>query len=259
MGGLFLINEGIVVAGLAVLVGGAAELGYGLGGRERGKAEPRALLMSVLGAVLGLLALLLGFTFSMAALRFEARKQLEVDEANAIGTLFLRSGLLPEPERAAALPLVREYVEAQVTFYEAGVQPEQLAPVDARLNALQDQLWALAVAASAADPRAIPTGLFVQALNDTIDLHGKRLAAMENHVPEAALLMLCVVAMLGAGLTGFAAGTDPRSDRAMAVIVAFLIVLVIGLIVDLDRPRRGIITVGEASMLRLQQTLKTSP
>src|SRR5262249_2384337 len=135
---------------------------------------------TLLGASLALLGLLLGFTFSMAVTRFDARKQLILDESNALGTAYLRSDLVPGPARRQTAELLRRYVDVRVGFYEAGSDVERIRELTRQGQEMQRQLWSLAVAAAAKDPRSVPVGLYVQALNDVFDLEAKRLNALEN-------------------------------------------------------------------------------
>jgi hypothetical protein len=207
-------------------------------------------------ASLGLLALLLGFTFSMALTRFDTRKQLVLDEANAIGTTYLRAQLLPNPARKEVSNLLRRYVDVRLDFYQAGVNQRKLQNVDDETEKLHKALWSYAMATGGRDPRAIPTGLFIQSLNEVIDLHAKRVTAMENHVPESIFVLLSVVATLSLGLVGYGAGMGRDRNLLPMVVSVILIASVILLIMDLDRPRRGLIRVSQQGMVHLQESLK---
>src|SRR5690606_28962629 len=125
---------------------------------------------AMVGSILGLLALLLAFTFSLAASRFEARRQAVLEEANAIGTTYLRTRLLPEPERQELARLLREYVDVRLSAVQAG----QTAEAIKHSEELHEQLWQQAAAAAQKSSGSIMTGLFVQSLNEVIDLHAKR-------------------------------------------------------------------------------------
>jgi hypothetical protein len=207
-------------------------------------------------ASLGLLALLLGFSFSMALTRFDTRKQLVLDEANAIETTYLRAQLLPDPVRKEVSDLFRRYVDVRLEFYQAGINQRRLQMVDDETENLHRALWSYAVSAARHDPRAIPTGLFIQSLNDVIDLHAKRVTALENHVPESIFVLLMIVATLSLGLVGYGAGMGRDRNLLPTVISVILIASVILLIMDLDRPRRGLIKVSQESMLHLPDSLK---
>jgi hypothetical protein len=255
---LFGLNIWLVFAIVIALFLSADEIGFRLGRREQSKSnEPTRSQVNMLQAAsLGLLALLLGFTFSMALTRYDTRRQLVLDEANAIGTTYLRAQLLPEPARKEVSNLLRRYVDVRLEFYQAGISQRKLQKVDDDTEKLHGALWSYAIAAGGQDPRAIPTGLFIQSLNDVIDLHAKRVTALENHVPESIFILLLIVATLSLGLVGYGAGMGRDRNLLPAVISIILIASVILLIMDLDRPRRGLIKVSQQSMVDLQNSLK---
>lgn len=244
---------------LALLAGFlvAIEVGFRLGVRRRdlGDESDKTHLGSLLAAVLGLLALLLGFTFFMAASRFEARKAFVLDEANAIGTTFLRSKFLPSEQRNAAQRLLREYVAARLSFYAAGIDPDRLGKANTEAARIERQLWALAVEAAAQDHRSVPVGLLIESLNDVIDINEKRQAALDSHVPEAVLYLLAAVSLVSLGLMGYGCGLTRRRRLGLNALLALLIVLVFTTILDMDRPRRGLIKVSQESLVRLQAML----
>ena len=213
----------IFLVGLA-LIWGVSELGRQLGARSGGQSTNIGTLES---AMLGLLALLIGFTFAMALSRFEARRDAVVQEANAIGTTALRARLLPEPHRAETLKLLRQYVQVRLEALQAGHSfAEQRIIVD-RSNAIQEALWQQATAAAAKDKALIPTGYFVQSLNQMIDAQGVRLAALRNQIPAVVLMALYALAATAGGFVGYASAIDPRLTRMPVVIMGLLISLVL--------------------------------
>jgi hypothetical protein len=245
-----------------VLFLGASEVGLRLGRRLSPDSDHDVDLQelsTIQAAVLGLLALLLGFTFSMAASRFEARKELLRDEVNAIGTAYLRTQLLQEPYRSDAARLLRQYVETRLELQEAGHVPENLAGVNARTARLQDQLWAEAVAAADRDARSVPTGLFIQALNDMIDMHGKQLAALRNRIPFPIFVLLCLVAVAALAMTGYGCGVDRNRNFPLTLTMSLVIASVIWLIVDLHRPTQGLIAIDQQSLIELRESMSAAP
>jgi len=246
----------LVVVGLLLL---PIEVGFRVGGKVSSSVSDNAKgsVMAISGATLGLLALLLGFTFSMALTRFEQRKQLVPDEANAIGTAYLRAKLLPEPERSVIDGLLRSYVDARLEFYGHRNDPLKFRSVVDRSETLHNELWTQATNVVQKDHRPVTTSLFIQALNQVIDLHTERLAATQNHVPETVLLLLFLVAVLASLLVGYGCGLATRRNLLSTCVVALLIGMVIIVIMDLDRPNRGMIRVDQESMRRLRDTLKT--
>ena len=258
---LFELNILLIFAIAIALFLFASEVGFRLGRRRQSESnEPTRSQVNMLEAAsLGLLALLLGFTFSMALTRYDTRRQLVLDEANAIGTTYLRAQLLPEPARKEVSNLLRRYVDVRLEFYQAGISQRKLKKVDDDTEKLHGALWSYAIAAGGQDPRAIPTGLFIQSLNEVIDLHAKRVTAMENHVPESIFILLSIVAILSLGLVGYGAGMGKDRSLLPTVISVILISSVILLIMDLDRPRRGLIKVSQQNMVDLQNSLKGTP
>lgn len=127
----------------------------------------------MVGSILGLLAFLLAFTFGLAAARFEARRQTVLEEANAIGTTYLRARLLPDPERTESAKLLREYVDVRLPDSRQKNTSQAITQAITRSEELQEQLWSQAIAAAEKKPTVV-TGLFVQSLNEVIDLHAKR-------------------------------------------------------------------------------------
>ena len=187
----------ILVAGIGFFLL-ATEAGFLLGRRSQETMEITSNPgYTIQAPALGLLALLLGFTFSMAVSRYDARKQVVLEESNAIGTTFLRAQLLPEPPREEVSNLLRRYVEVRLEFYEAGNDQKMLQEVRDETERFQSQLWADGAALAEKDPRAVTTGLFLQSLNEMIDLNAKRISALENHVPVVTLVLLYFVANHG--------------------------------------------------------------
>ena len=177
------------------------------GNTDRGARCQSANISALEQSLLGLLALIIGFTFLMALTRFEARREAVLIEANAIGTTALRARLLPEPHRAESLKLLREYV--QIRIIPAGKPFAELPTLVDRSNTIEEALWQQAIALSAKDNSVVPTGLFIQALNEMIDAQGKRLAALQNFIPYIVLLMLSGMAAVACGFAGYASGLDP--------------------------------------------------
>jgi hypothetical protein len=232
----------------------AVEAGYWLGKwRLRRDHEKDAAAGATVGITLGLLAFTLAFTFAMAAERFDARRGMVLEEANAIGTTYLRALMLPAPAASEVRGLLRQYVDARLV---PAAQPEELAKVVARSEELQTLIWQQAVAAAALQPDSVMTGLFITSLNEVIDAHAKRLVAVRNRIPAAIWLFLFLTAGLGMASMGYHTGLS-GSHRTVAVI--FLTLAFSGaltLIADLDRPREGFLQVSQQAMLDLQASMR---
>ena len=161
----------------------------------------------MVGAMLGLLAFMLAFTFGLAASRFDERRHTILDEANAIGTTYLRGGLLPEPYRTEVRRSLREYVDVRLE----GVQSGKLNQAISRSLELHARMWSQAAAVAELDPRSIVNGLFIQSLNAMIDLHATRvMVGPRSRIPMiiwGVLFFVATVAMAGMGYHEGLAGT----------------------------------------------------
>jgi hypothetical protein len=258
------ISQLVIFLSILVVVTAATEYGYRSGLRSRAAAAEsgdgnadatRDHVSSLQNGLLGLLALLLGFTFAMAVQRFDARKSLVLEEANAIGTAYLRAQQLREPHRGALSAALREYVDVRLAFAEARDESGAVARANERAAKLHAAMWAVATALAAETPPPPTLILMTGALNDVIDLHEKRQRALEDHVPLMVLLMLLAVAVASMGLIGAHAGLCGRRHAGATVLVAVMVTGVLSVIIDLDRPRRGLVQVSQSSMERLQQSL----
>ena len=224
----------------------ASEIGWRLGIRTKGHGASGN-ISALEQSLLGLLALIIGFTLLMALTRFEARREAVLNEANAIGTTALRARLLPAPHREESLKLLREY--AQIRIIPASKSFAELPTLIDRSNQIQEALWQQVKVLSVKDNSMVPTGLFIQALNEMIDNQGKRLAALQNFIPHIVLLMLSGMAAVACGFAGYASGLDPLRTRLPVFITAFLVCSVIFVILDLDRPNVGFITISQQPMI----------
>jgi len=256
---IFNVASWIIAVGLFAVLIGALEIGRRLGRRARATIDETAKSQasSLQGAIIGMLALLLAFTLSMAISRYEARKQVILDEANAIGTTYLRAKLLPAPYATDAVNLLRQYVAVQLDLYNAGYNQERLQAVSQQTVQLQQQLWSIAQTVSAQDNRSIPSGLFIETLNDTIDLDAKRTAAFQNRVPGVVLWLLFGVAAAAMGVVGYNDGLGNRRHIFGVVILIGLLVGIIWVTIDLDLPQYGLIRVNQQSMLDLQDFINS--
>jgi hypothetical protein len=245
--------------GLFVVLTLAAEISFRMARRRSQDSEAtKGQTGAVQGAVLGLMGLLAGFTMAMAVGRFDVRRQLITEEANAIGTCYLRTSLLPRPHSETSERLVREYLDERIHFSELLTYGPQLDQSIQRARDLQTQLWREAVAASEVAP-AVPTGLYIQSLNQLIDVEGVRMRAVENHVPVAILVLLVVSAVASVVLMGYVYGQAGQRNLFAMLTATALFSLVLTIIIDLDRPRVGLVQLSHASLLELRDSLGPRP
>ena len=174
-----------------------------------------------------------------------------LDETNALGTTYLRAGLLPEPQRTEVRDLLRAYVDVRL----GDVPPAEQQRAIARLEDLQGRLWARAVAVGEQSPNSIVVGLFIESLNEMIDLHAKRVTLdLRNRIPGIIWATLYFVAILGMAVLGYHSGlAAPRRSLAiLPLILTFSAVM--WLIADLDRPREGYLRVSQQAMMDLRKS-----
>lgn len=244
---------GLYVATVVIILL-AVEGGQRLGKyrRQHPEQELEAPVSVMVGATLGLLAFILAFTFGLATSRFDIRRGFVVDEANAIGTAYLRAGLLSEPYRTEVRNLLREYVDVRLDLVRPGKAEEAMH----RSDELHGRLWSQAVAVGEKNPSSIVAGLFIGSLNEVIDLHAKRVnLGLRTRVPGTIWAALYFVAILATGAVGYHAGLTGtrRSLAVLALVLAFSAVMM--LIVDLDRPLEGGLKVSQQAMIDLRNSL----
>lgn len=243
-----------IVILLVVLL--AVEFGYRLGKYRRShhETEKEAPLGTMVGATLGLLAFVLAFTFGLAAQRFDTRRQVLLDEANAIGTTYLRAGTLPERGEEVRR-LLREYVNVRLKAMQSGKVAEGIRGSED----IQQKVWTEAEAVGVKNPNSIVVGLFIQSLNEMIDLHAARMqAGLRSRIPGAIWLGLFAVAALSLATMGYHAGLSGTRRSLAIVAVAVTFAVVIELIADLDRPQEGILKVSQQALLDTQRSMVPS-
>jgi hypothetical protein len=217
--------------------------------RKLSDQEKEAPLGAIVAAMLGLLGFMLAFTFGLAASRFDARRLALLEEANAIGTTYLRAGLLAEPHRTTIRKLLREYVDVRLEAVQTGKVERGVS----RSAELQRSLWSQGVDAAEKDPRSITAGLFIQSLNNVIDLHATRVMfGLRSRIPWTVWVLLYSLVILAVATMGYHAGLSGsrRSLAAFALALAFSGVML--LITDLDRPHEGLHRVSQQAMVELK-------
>lgn len=251
----------ILVVGAAVLA--LMTLGVVLGAalrrrhdRGRGDAERSDELDGFISsAVLGLLALLLGFTFALAVDRFETRRALVLEEANAIGTTYLRTQLLEEPHRTRISGLLTDYTGNRLAL--ATAPAEKIPPLLAENDRLLTELWAATSSAFQTVKHLDFSSAYLETMNNLIDLDASRKAARRVHVPTEVFVVLIIYMVVTASVLGYLF-VAPRG-RAGAMFMLGLLVLCLMLILDIDRPNRGGIRESQAPIELLLKSMKDLP
>jgi hypothetical protein len=255
------LNGGLALVLFAGLLG-FQELGRraGRARAERTKGESREGLGSIEAAVYGLLGLLLAFTFSGAASRFESRRGLILQEATAIETAYRRLDLLPPDSRAALRAKMAAYLDARLAAQSAAKGIDAARVALERSRQLRQELWDEAVAATQAAGSPAPQ-LILPTLNSAFDIATARAAAIYVHPPTALFVMLVGIALVAAFLVGNAMGARGTRDTLHMVAYAGVLAIVISVIVDLEFPRLGLIRVDDADrvLIELRESMPPGP
>jgi len=201
-------------------------------------------------AILTLLGLIIGFTFSMALGRYDQRKNYEEAEANAIGTEYVRADLLPAPDAAKVRELLKNYLDQRVLFYTT-TDSAQLQQINDRTTKLQNELWSVVQTRAAVQPTQI-IALAVSGMNDVLNSQGYTQAAWWYRIPIHAWTLMAVIAIWCNLLLGYGAR---RFSRGLFLVVPFAVAVSFYLIADIDSPRRGSVSVRPINLISLSQTL----
>ncbi|WP_298424967.1 hypothetical protein [Rhodoblastus sp.] len=214
------------------------------------RREEQEEFSTVQGASLTLLALIVGFTFSMSVSRYDMRKNLEESEANAIGTEFVRAQLLPGAGAAALEQALKTYLDRRIVFYGAQ-DAADIARIEQDEARLQSEIWAIARDSAAAQPTPV-IALVVAGANDVLNAQGYVAAAWRNRIPAAAWELMAVIAAACCGLLGFG---GQRFNAFLLLVVPMTISVSFLLIAEIDSPRGGLIRVAPVNLVSVAQTL----
>jgi hypothetical protein len=244
---------------IAAVVLGVAVLGLLLGRQLRKHSETlREPVGAVQGALLALVGLILAFGLTMAVGRHDSRRAAVVDEANAIGTTYLRAQTLAEPMRARSLDLLERYTDTSMRLSNEVPTTQAFRRTIAEGGEIQRLLWRGAGEALAAAPTASAPRLYVETLNEMIDMQTVRVAALNNRVPGAVLVLEVFGAAIALGLLALymaMLGRGPITVLLAAVLVTLLLLVTF----DLDRPTRGLIQVPDAPLKALRASMELRP
>ena len=207
----------------------------------------------ILGATLTLLALIVGFSFSMAVSRYDQRKDYEEAEANAIGTEYVRADLLPAADAAKVRALLKNYLDQRVLFY-ATRDRQQILQINTRTAQLQAELWSAVLGPAAAKPTPM-VALAVSGMNDVLNSQGYTQAAWWNRIPNAAWMLMAAMAVCCNVLVGYGA-RDYNAERFLLRVLPLVVSISFFLIADIDSPRGGIIRVQPENLLSLAESLR---
>ena len=211
------------------------------------------------GGVFGLMGLLIALTFSISASRLEMRRQMVVDEANAIGTAWLRIALLPEARQGAMRQHFRQYVDTRLAFHRDVANLAAATGALQLTNSLQSEIWSRAVADCAETPSVAATIVFLPALNSMIDLSTSGTMMAKNHLPWIIRALLVLAPLLCAFMAGVESA--PRAQRVWipSILFALMLSLTVYVVLDLDYPRAGLIRIDavDQALVELQTSMRS--
>ena len=252
----YLIDHRLIALVMVVLLLLACEIGYRLGLAKQGAPDSlRTLMTGIGGAMLGLLGLLLGFALTMAISRWDERRDIIIEEANSIGTLSLRAGLLEEPSTGQLRETLRAYTKARVELGGSRDRPDVLQAALGESGDLHVVIWSVVERANEPSVTNATLASLISSANELIDLHELRLASLQNQLPSALFYLLLSLAALSVVFLAWSFGAASQRGRAPMILLALLIGAVLMLIMDVNRPQRGIIEVGVAPLERAQKSV----
>jgi hypothetical protein len=244
-----------IFGAIVIVMALSLEIGFRLGTwrRRRAQHEKESPVGAVVGATLALLGFMLAITFGVAVSRFEMRTGAYLNEIDIISTTYLRADFLPEEVGQQIRQNLREYIDVRIRAVESG----NIQAGITRSEEIHQLMWRSAAAALEANETSLPVSLFVESLNELIDIHSRRIiAGMWLRIPSTIWFVLYAIALLGMGEIGYqtALAGSYRTPASAALIIAFASIL--WLITDLDRPQEGVLRINQRAMKDLQSTMR---
>ena len=230
----------------------AAKAGASFRRRRPLKDDEREDFGVVQAAALTLLALIIGFSFSMATARYDLRKSYEEGEANAIGTEYVRAGLLPPADATRVRAQLKKYVDLRISFYRTRDQAE-LRQINNDTAQLQTEMWAAVQAPAVAQPTAV-MALAVSGMNDVLNSQGYTQAEWWNRIPTSAWILMIAIAICCNALVGYG-GRSSGGEAGLLFVLPLVVSIAFLLIADIDSPRSGYIHVVPQNLISLSQSL----
>lgn len=251
---IFALLESLPIAGIYIgvtlLILLSVEVGYRFGTRHQDKAAPTS-LGPIVGGLLGMLGFVLAITFSMVSAQHDLRKQNVLDEANSIGTAYLRADLIEKHYGTEVKRLLREYVDVRLQAAGGG----DIGTAMARSAELHKLLWAQ-VSSAAIENQGMNSSLMIQSVNDVIDMHEKRVVGgLRNRIPGSVWIALAAITMLTMVTMGIDVGFTGKRRMIAIIPLSLAFAMLVALVVDLNRPQSGLITVGQQSMVSLRSSM----
>jgi hypothetical protein len=244
---------------LVMIVGGAAAVGTVIGRHIRARPDVGHESVGVVQAtLLGLVGLLLAFGLTMAVGRYDTRRAIVVQESNDIGTTFLRAQMLSEPSRTNSLDLLRRYADVAVDLGNQVPDSDRFDEDVAQIGDVQRQLWSVAGDAVRADPDGTAPRLYIETLNSMIDSHTDRVTSLRNRVPGTVLILQVFGSAIGVGTLSLYLALLGRG-LITSLVATTVVILILFISFDLDRPHRGLITVPDTPLVAAREAMNRPP
>jgi len=255
MSRLFGLDLYVIVLGILVFLVSCAFVGMVIGFNFRGKPWAKEEGTDFIPTtILGLLALVLGFTYSMSVSRFEVRRDLSIQESTAISTAFISVDLIPETYQAPLKSLVRKYLDHRIEFYDIKTDLKRAKEFLDEERALKKDMWSVITEMNrhySDDAKTVN----VEAFTKMFEVSDELTFATVTRTPEPVYSIVFIIASVGIAALGFVVGLRGRKNMFGISILSVLFSIVIGLILDIDRPQRGIIDESDAPLVILKTRL----
>jgi hypothetical protein len=252
----------VLFVGTSLLIMVSIESGYRLGHavHRRSEDEKESPVSAIAGSILGLVAFMLAFTFGIVSERYDTRKGMVREEANTIRTAWQRTDFLPEPDRAEAVRLLREYVDVRVEgvrLVRSGEKTlEHMNQVLSDSDRIQRRLWEMAVVNARKDMNSDVAALYVESLNQITELHASRVAiGLQQRIPAAIWIVLFSLTFCGMAAVGYQTGIAGSKQSWARPILAISFSMVVALIASLDRPGGGVLKVSQQPLIDLREAM----
>jgi hypothetical protein len=242
---------------VAVFVGmpTCCQAGYWLGRHtRRPDSDAMSHTMNWQAAVLALGALLIGFTFAMATQRFEDRKKILVNEANAIGTAYLRTRVVDDPAGEEIRALMRQYTDERIALYDVN-DPARVAATEQASAVLQQQIWSRVMTVARDYQRPVMTGLLVGTVNEMFDIADERRAVRDNPVPYTAFVVLVLVTGVAMASIGYTCGVTGKKLLFGMLVMPLLTAAVVVLVYDLANVSSGLVSPNNMALVHLRRNM----
>src|SRR5215472_2711930 len=233
----------------------ACETGYALGLRSKAAEKTKAMVPTIAASILALLGLLLSFTMSMSVSRYDSRRRLVLEEANALMSAYQRAQALPAPENTGLQQLLCQYVDNRLRVSENALDPQTLHQGRQEDARLQGELWSRGAALAQRNPESVPAGLLLESLDNAFSLENSRWIGFVAHLPEAVIYVNALMGLIAALMVGYDFGLTGHRHPLSEALVIVAIMMVLTLIVELDHPHSGVIRVSQQPLVELQRRL----